>query len=678
MKVKVVLITLFFVLLGVFMACKPVGNEKKGFDLNQLDKAVKPQDDFFHYSIGGWIKNNPVPEDKSSWSGFNELREKTVEDVKHIIEDAASAKSTDKTSTAYKVGTFYSVALDSAKAEELGIKPIEGELARIDKIESMKDFVKEAVTMSKRTSNPLLNIFISSDPVNSKMNIGWLWQGGIGLGDRDYYFDETARAKEIRAKYKTHVANMLKLIGYAENEAKKSAEAIYTFEEKLAEISNTRTENRDPEKRTNRMTLAELKKMSKNFDWKLYFSELGAGDPGTINVAQPKFFKNFGSVVKKTSMNVLKDYLKWNLIRSVAAELSSEFVNERFDFANKFMRGQPKIQARWKRATDATSGALGELVGQLYVKKHFPAEAKVRANKIVENLLTAMGDRIKKLEWMSEPTKEKALEKLGTFGVKIGYPDKWKDYSSLEISDDSYVMNVIRANEFAFANEMKKLNKPIDPTEWGMNPQTVNAYYSPARNEIVFPAGILQFPFFDKDVDDAINYGAMGAVIGHEITHGFDDSGAKFNKDGNLEMWWAEEDFKKFEEKSQGLVEQYNQYAPFEGHNVNGKMTLGENIADLGGLTVSYEAFKKTEQYKKSEKIDGFTPSQRFFLGWSQVWKTNIRDAALKDQIKTDVHSPGMYRVIGPLSNLPQFFEAFNVKEGDKMRKPADKIVKIW
>ncbi|MFA8342817.1 MAG: M13 family metallopeptidase, partial [Rhodothermaceae bacterium] len=658
--------------------CKPTDTAPKGFDLNQLDKTVKPQDDFFHYSIGGWIKSNPIPEDKASWSGFNELREKTVSDVKQIIEKAATAKSQDKNSGVYKVGTFYNIALDSAKAENLGIKPIEGELERIDKIASMKDFVKEVVKMSKRTSNPLLNVFINSDPVNSNMNIGWLWQGGIGLGDRDYYFDETDRAKKVRAKYKVHVTNMLKLIGYSEKDAAKSAEAIFTLEESLAKISNTRTENRDPEKRTNRMTLAELKKMSKNFDWNLYFSELGVTDPGTINVAQPKFFKQFGAVVKKTSMNVLKDYLKWNLVRGMATELSSAFVNERFEFASKFMRGQPKIAVRWKRATDATSGALGELVGQLYVKKHFPEEAKVRANKIVQSLLVAMGDRIKGLEWMSAPTKEKALEKLSTFGVKIGYPDKWKDYSSLEISDDSYAMNVIRANEFAFAQEMKKLNKPIDPTEWGMNPQTVNAYYSPARNEIVFPAGILQFPFFDKDVDDAINYGAMGAVIGHEITHGFDDSGAKYNKDGNLEMWWAKEDFKKFEEKTAGLVKQYDDYAPFEGHNVNGKMTLGENIADLGGLTVSYEAFKKTEQFKKNEKIDGFTPAQRFFFGWAQVWKTNIRDEALKDQIKTDVHSPGMYRVIGPLANLPQFFEAFDVKEGDKMRRPKDKIVKIW
>lgn len=667
----------FTLLIGAFaVSCaKEEIQKKQGFDVAGMDTTVTPQDNFYQYAVGNWLKKNPVPDDQMMWAAFTELAEKTDKDVKKIIEDAAKSKTG---AIEGKVGDFYNIAMDSAKADKLGYTPIKGELERIDAIKDLNGVFAETAHMYQHTSQPFFSIFVDQDQKNSEMMIAQIYQGGYGLADRDYYVGDDSRSKEIRTKYVEHISKMFKLISYSETEAKKAAETVMKIETRLAKAGNTRTENRDPEATYNKMTIAELKKITAKFDWDTFFTGINLTNPGDVNVCQPKFIKEVGKIVSDTNIEELKTYLKWNIINGIAGTLSKEFVNEQFEFNSKFMNGQPKDEPRWKKAVNSTNYALGEAVGQLYVKVHFPAEAKERAKKIVNNLLVAMGERIKQLDWMSEETKAKALKKLDGFGVKIGYPDKWKDYSSLEIKNDSYAANVMRANVFVLKDMLRKVNKPVDKTEWWMTPQTVNAGYSPSMNDITFPAGILQFPFFDKDVDDAINYGAMGAVIGHEITHGFDDQGAKYDVNGNLNNWWTKEDLEKFNSKSKGLVEQFNQFSPFPGFNVNGEMTLGENISDLGGLTVSYQAFKKTEQFKKNEKIDGFTPAQRFYLSWAQVWKNNIREDGLKTLLKIDVHSPGMYRVLGPLANIPEFFEAFKIQEGDKMRRPADKIVKIW
>jgi putative endopeptidase len=474
------------------------------------------------------------------------------------------------------------------------------------------------------------------------------------------------------------MTNMFKLMGSDEAKAKTEADTVMKIETRMATASNTRTENRDPQALYNKKSQEELKKLTPDLKWGKLFVEMNVADPGDININQPKFIEEVGKMIKEVSIGDWKTYLKWNLIRSMAPALSDDFVNEQFAFEDKFMNGQEVIQPRWKRVVDMTNRSLGDAVGQLYVKEYFPPEAKARANEIVDNLLVAMGERIDGVEWMSPATKAKAREKLAGFSTKIGYPDKWKDLTTLIVKDDNYAANVMRANLFEFNYEANKINKPVDRAEWYMNPQTVNAMYDPTKNDITFPAAILQFPFFDKDVDDAINYGAMGAVIGHEITHGFDDQGRQYDKNGNLNEWWTEEDAKKFEERTKRLVDQYSNYAPFEGLHVNGEMTLGENIADLGGVLVSYQAFSKTDQFKEGKKIDGFTPQQRFFLSWAQVWKTNIRDDAAKTRLKVDVHSPAEYRVIGPLANVPPFFEAFNVQPTDPMRNTGDKMVVIW
>jgi putative endopeptidase len=457
----------------------------------------------------------------------------------------------------------------------------------------------------------------------------------------------------------------------------KRAETIMNIETELAKVSNTRLENRNPQATYNKMEVAEISKIAPNFDWNLFLSEIGAVDVGGVDVNQPKFISGVSDLFNKISVDEWKVFLKWNLVRSMSPYLSQKFIDERFDFAGRFMSGQEVNRPRWKRVLSATNGVMGEAIGQLYVAKHFPIEAKERATKIVETLKVSMGESIKSNTWMTEVTKEEAQKKLSGFGVKIGYPDKWRDYSELEISE-SYIQNIMNSNYFDHKDMISKINKPIRDWEWGMTPQTINAYYSPTRNEIVFPAAILQFPFYNYELDDAINYGAMGAVIGHEITHGFDDQGKQYDANGNIRDWWTEEDSENFDERVKVIIEQFNEYVAIDTFHVNGALTQGENVADLGGLTVSYNAFKNTDQYKNNEIINGFTPSQRFFLSWAQVWKNNIRPDALKLRIKTDVHSPGEQRVLGPLSNMPEFFKAFGVKEGDAMRRAEDKLVKIW
>ncbi len=647
-----------------------------GFDLHNIDSTVSPNQNFYDYAVGNWVKNNPIPDDQVRWGAFTILAEETNDQVKTIIDEAVKKAAEGNNSIAGKVGTFYKVGMDTTRIEKLGAAPINEEIAKINSIKDKNNLVKHIAYMHKYIANPLFYFYSTVDAKNSDSVIAGIWQGGLGLPDRDYYFKKDNRSAEIRAKYVEHVKNMFSLISSKNSE--EAAKTIMNFETKLAKASNTKLENRDPNATYNKLTTSEIISKGKGFDWKLYFNEIEIGDPAVVDVGQPKYIATIGKMIEEVPLEDWKTYLTWNLVRSMSPYLSSDFVNERFDFNGKFLNGQKVNKPRWKRVQAATSGALGEAIGQLYVKKYFPPEAKAKAKKIVESLKVSMAESIKNLEWMTEVTKKEALKKLDAFGVKIGYPDKWKDYSGLKVTSDSYVKNIMAANYFDHEETLSKINQPVRKWEWGMNPQTVNAYYSPTRNEIVFPAAILQFPFYNVNVDDAINYGGMGCVIGHEITHGFDDQGRQYNAEGNIRDWWTKEDSENFNKRAQKIIDQFNAYEPLDSLFINGELTQGENIADLGGLTVAYNAFKKTDQYKKGELIDGFTPTQRFYLSWAQVWKNNIRKEALEVRLKTDPHSPGKYRVIGPLSNIPDFYKAFSVKEGDGMYRDKDVRVKIW
>ncbi len=662
----------------LIVSCKPEMEEKTiAFEITNLDTTVKPQDDFYQYAIGGWLVDNPIPDSYSRWGSFELLYENNLKQLKTILENSANSKA-EKGTSEQKVGDFYATGMDSVKIEELGYSPIKEILDNIDKINNKEELIKVAAYLHKHEVSPLFAFFASVDAKNSDMMIARLYQSGMGLPDVEYYYKEDDRSKEIRTKYLEHIYKMFRLINYSETDAKAASENIMELETKLAKSANTLLENRDPNKTYNKLTKENLVEISPNFDWNLFFNEIGVSNLSEVNVGQPEFFSEISNLMDQTNISDWKAYLKWTLLRNTADYLSSEFVNQDFEFYNKYLTGSKKIQERWKRVSGTLNGTIGQIVGQIYVKDNFPPEAKSRAKDIVDNLIVSMGESIKNNDWMTDETKEQALVKLNSFGVKIGYPDKWTDYSGLIISNDSYFENVWNSWNFLFKDDIRKIGKAVDKTEWGMTPQTVNAYYSPTRNEIVFPAGILQPPFFNKDADDAINYGAMGAVIGHEITHGFDDQGRQYDAKGNIRDWWTEEDAKRFNERTEGLVNQYNQFAAIDTMKVDGKLTLGENIADLGGLTVSFAAFSKTDQFNEGKEIDGFTPQQRFFLSWAQVWRNNIRDENLKLRLKTDVHSPGKERVNGPFANMPEFFDAFNIKENDKMRRASNEIVKIW
>ncbi len=650
----------------------------KGFDRNNMDTSVSPAVNFYEYADGNWLKNNPIPGEYSRWGTFEVLAERNYKVLKEILEDAADNTDAEKGSIEQKVGDFYYTGMDSAQIEKEGYNPIKPELKKISEINTVPDIYRVVAELYKEDISSMFHFYGSADEKNSEMVISQLSQGGLGLPDRDYYTNDDAHSKEVREKYLEHMTKMFMLIGQDKSTAGENAQTVMNIETRLAKSSLTRVERRNPDNTYHKMTLAKLEELTPGFDWAAYFNGIDLSDPGDINVAEPDFFKELSVMMKDIPVADWKVYLTWKVVDDAAAYLSSPFVNENFEFNGKFMNGAKVLPERWKRVMRTTSRMLGEDLGQLFVKETFPPEAKARAHKIVLNLLEAMGERIKALEWMSPETKEKALYKLKHYTVKIGYPDKWKDYSKLDIERDSYAANLKRGSEFAVQRNLNKIGKPVDKTEWGMTPQTVNAYYNPTRNEIVFPAAILQPPFFNQDADDAINYGAMGAVIGHEITHGFDDEGRRYDAEGNLEDWWTQEDNDKFKARAQRIIDQFDSYIPIDSMHINGALTTGENIADLGGLTVSFTAFKKTEEYKNNEMIDGFTPAQRFFLGWAQVWRNNVRDKNLMLRLKVDPHSPGKYRVNGPLSNMPEFWKAFNVKEGDSMRNPPDKVVKIW
>lgn len=649
----------------------------KAVDSANFDFKVHPGDDFFNYVSGGWRVNNPIPDAESRWGAFNVLNLENQIKLKTLFEEAASGKH--KEIDWIKIGDFYTSGMDTLAIENAGLKPLTSFFEKIDKLSSIADVQKMIGELSAFTIQPMFYFYVSADDKNSSMNIASLYQGGLGLPDRDYYFPKDDRTKNILAEYEKHLSKVFVLYGLNNDEADKAAKVVINIETELAKASSTRLELRDPVKNYNKMTIKDLQKISPKFDWNTFFGQLGITSPNEINVGQPKFYETLSNLMTKTSIDDFKVFLKWKVLKDASPYLNDAFVNQNFEFYGKVLTGSKVIQDRWKRVLNTTSGSLGEAVGKIYTEKYFPAKSKEKMLKLVGNLKLALNEHIQNLTWMSDGTKAKALTKLEKINVKIGYPDKWKDYSKLQISKESYVMNVLNSSKFEMDENLAKIGKPVDRTEWGMSPQTVNAYYSPNMNEIVFPAAILQPPFFFPDGDDAVNYGAIGVVIGHEMTHGFDDQGRQFDADGNLVDWWTKDDADKFTEKVQILVEQANGFTVINDMKVDGALTLGENIADFGGLTVALTALKKASNGNvDSPAVDGFTPLQRFFISYSQVWRQNIRDEEEMRRLKEDVHSPGIYRVNGTLPNVPDFYKAFNITDANKLFLPVEKRAIIW
>lgn len=666
----------------IFYSCNPKTQkmeqkEIKAINLSDLDTTISPTEDFYQYATGGWQKNNPLPDEESRFGAFDLLAKETNQKVNDLI-TGLSEKENPVNSIEWKIETFYRLGMDTVKIESDKLTPIEGLIDEINKISTKEDVIEQIAKLHKIGISSSFAIFGAADTEDSNMEIAYLYQGGLGLPNRDYYTSDDARSVEIRNEYLKHVAKMFVIAGYKENEAENAAKKIFDFEYKLANKSMTNLELRDPFATTNRMTLKELDMISPDFDFQTYFNLIGLPVAGTINVSQPEFFKEFSKVFKTTDIETWKLYFTWNVINYSAQYLHSEICDADWEFYGKFLTGALVQQPRWRRVVNKTNSCLGEAVGQIFVKQYFPPEAKQRMIELVENLRFAFGERIKNLDWMSEGTKVKALEKLAAINVKIGYPDKWRDFENLNIIEDYYLSNILRANEFEFIDMISKIGKPVDKTEWFMNPQTVNAYYSASMNEICFPAGILQPPFFYLEADDAVNYGAIGVVIGHEMTHGFDDKGRNYDKEGNLKDWWTEEDAKRFDEKSKILVERFDNILVLPDLNADGKLSLGENIADYGGLKISYDALMIALGDTRPEKIDGFTAEQRFYLSYAKIWGQNIRETEIRRRTKEDVHSLGEWRVNGQLPGIKEFHEAFGIKEGDKMYLPPEKWASIW
>jgi putative endopeptidase len=651
------------------------------FETANMDTSVKPSDDFFMYANGGWIKRTQIPPEYSRWGSFNQLIEKNNDALHAIAEKASKTKVDPKTAPeVQKVGDYYASGMDEKAIDQMRMRPLHDELARIDSIKDRKDVLREIAHLHSLGVTALFGFGSGIDDKNSAMTIANAVQGGLGMPDRDYYTKQDADMKDKREKYVAHVTKMLTLLGEPAKAAE-DARKIMALETKLAEASRTRVELRDPQKNYNKMPQADLQKLMPDLDWAEYFKEIKLDEPGEINVHQPDFFKAANEVFKSTSIEDWKTYLRWHLINAAAAELSKDFVDEDFNFNEMTLRGTKQIKPRWKRVVTSTDAEIGEALGKLYVADYFPPEAKARALELINNLKEALSDRIKTLEWMDGPTKQEALKKLAAMTVKIGYPDKWRDYSLLKIDRGPYALNTMRAENFEFNRDLKKINKPTDRTEWGMTPPTVNAYYNPVNNEIVFPAGILQPPFFNAKADDAINYGGIGAVIGHEMSHGFDDQGRQYDAVGNLRDWWSKESAEQYDKRRQAVVDQYSEYEPLPGLHVNGELTQGENIGDIGGVKIAYAALQKALDKNpgaRDKKTDGFTPEQRFFLSYATIWKSKQRDEDLKLQVNTNPHSPARYRVIGPLSDMVEFQKAFDIPDASPMVRPANKKVNIW
>jgi predicted metalloendopeptidase len=648
------------------------------FDLKNMDTSVKPQDDFYMYANGTWLKNTPIPPEESRWGSFNALIDKNNEALRVVAEKAAKSKADASAPEVQKVGDYYASGMNEKEIDAAKAKPLADEFKRIDAIKDRADVLKEIARLHNMGIGAFFGFASGQDDKDSTMVIAQAFQGGLGMPDRDYYTKDDDASKKLREQYVVHVTRMLTLLGEPQSAAADHANKIMALETSLAKPARTKVELRDPQKNYNKTTQADLQALTPDWKWADYFKEINLTGPGDINVGQPDFFKAANGVFANTSIDDWKTYLRWHLIHATAPELSSDFVNENFKFFGNTLTGAKQLKPRWKRVVTATDGELGEALGKLYVADNFPPESKARMIELVKNVREAMGDAIKNCAWMDDATKQEAIKKLAAFSVKIGYPDKWRDYSALKVDRGPYVLNTLRAETFETDRQLKKIGQPVDRTEWGMTPPTVNAYYNPNMNEIVFPAGILQPPFFNAKADDAINYGGIGAVIAHEITHGFDDQGRQYDSTGNLRDWWTPESAAKYKERAAKVVQQYAEYEPLPGLHINGELTQGENIADDGGVKIAFAALQKASVGKPQEKIDGFTPEQRFFLGWAQVWRANIRDEALKLRLNTDPHSPTKYRCNGPVSNSADFQKAFNLPDGCPMVRPPDKRVTIW
>ncbi|HXF25204.1 MAG TPA: M13 family metallopeptidase [Gemmatimonadaceae bacterium] len=669
-------------LIAVFIAstagAQGTHRQTRPLDPVNLDTTCAPCTNFYQFANGGWMKANPIPAAYSQWGAFNELADNNNENVRKVLDDAVRQRTTSPDVDVRKVGNFYAACMDSAGIEKAGYTPIKASLAEIAALRTPADVRQYIINEAAAGRGVLFRFGSTQDAKNSSEVIGGIGQGGIGLPDRDYYFKTDAHTVELRDAYVKHVANDLVLVGESPEKAAADAKSILALETSIAASHLTRVESRNPELTYNRKTPAELQAMTPDFNWNAFFAAEKAHNVTAINVANPKFVTTADSLLRTVPVSEWKTYFTWNLVNRSANTLSSPFVNEAFAF-NQNLTGAKEQLPRYKRCITATDRALGEALGKAYVKRYFTPEAKARATAMVNNIKAVFRERLATRTWMSDSTRRMAYAKLDAFAQKIGYPDKWKDYSALTITPGaSYFDNSMAVAAFNNADDIARINKPVDRTRWGMTPPTVNAYYNALMNEIVFPAGIMQPPFFDPNADDAVNYGGMGAVIGHEMSHGFDDQGAQFDAQGNLKTWFTKADLANFKAKTAAYADQFDTYTILDSVHVNGKLTNGENIGDLGGLTIAYAAMEKALGNKPRTKIDGFTPEQRFFLAWAQIWRSNTRPEEARLRIATDPHSPSIWRVNAPLSNMPAFAEAWGCKTGTPMARPASESVAIW
>ncbi len=653
-------------------------------DLTQMDQTVDPKKDFYRFANGTWLDNTEIPADEGRWGGFPELADKNRQVVLDVMNTAAKNPEFQEGSDERKAINFFTVGMDSARAESIGVAALDSWFEKVDAVngnESLQDLLAE---LHRAGYSPFSNVGVFADLKNSKVNSLYITPAGLGLPNRDYYTKTDEKSVEIREKYVAHIARMLDLAKVSGNTTE-MAEQIMTIENQIALAMLTPIEARNIPALYNPMTIDGLQELSPAIDWNTYLakSKVKVETVDTLIVLQPKHAKEISAVIGAASDDAIKAYLKWQIVDDAANYLSGDLVQANFDFFGKVIRGTQEMRPRWQRVMGTTNNLIGEAIGKVYVAETFPPEAKKSAEEMVANLIKAFDKRIKDLEWMSDESKEQALKKLNNLTVKIGYPDKWRDYSDLEVQNEgefySYLSNFENARRWQHDESMKEIGQPVDKTRWGMSPQTVNAYFNPLNNEIVFPAAILQPPFYNYTADAAVNYGGMGAVIGHEISHGFDDQGSRFDWQGNMSNWWTDEDREKFEARTLKLIEQFDAYEPLDSVFVQGELTLGENIGDLGGLNAAYDALQiYLAENGRPGEIDGFTPEQRFFLSWATIWRTKYRDETLRTQVLTDPHSPGPYRAVGPLENMPQFYEAFGLQEGDELWKPEEERVKIW
>lgn len=676
-------VTLSALLLASLYAIPSVAQDKKpGISLEFMDTSVKPGDDFFRFVNGKWYDKTEIPADKTRWGSFDELRQNTDKDALAILKEAAS-KKLDPNSDQAKAVNLYNTYMDTISRNKLGIKPLKPYLAKINAIKNVQDLNAYLTEMEPQGGAGFYGAGVGADAKNSNRNVVTIGLGSLGLPDRDYYVSEDKDSKEKREKYVLHVARMLQFLGEKPEQAKKNAASILELEIAMAKPRLDRVERRDRRKTYNPMTVSDLQKLTPSVSWDNYLQQIGIGKIDSLVVSQPKYMTALEDIFKANKVEDWKSYLRWTLLNKSSNLLSTDIELASWEFYSKTLTGALKQRPREERALQVVNGSVGEALGKLYVEKKFPAEAKVKAKAMIDNVFEAFENRINNLAWMTPETRKGAIEKLRKSTVKIGYPDKWKDYSKLTIKakseGGSYFDNMKNLSRWAFAENIEDLKKPVDKTRWGMSPQTVNAYFNPSYNEIVFPAAILQPPFYDYKADEAVNYGGIGAVIGHEISHGFDDSGARYDADGNLKNWWTEEDLKQFTGLGGALADQYSALEPVPGTHVDGKFTLGENIGDLGGVNAAYDGLQLfLKKNGNPGLIDGYTPEQRFYISWATIWRSKAREEAIKNQVKTDPHSPGMYRAYVPLTNVDAFYKAFDIKEGDKLFVKPENRVKIW